>query len=1028
MKPVDALPLSLNGESDTGDDDDEGTPEYIRRRHFPDAPADDPNLAWMKPAASSRALDASALRFDLSGTPIAPSISSVLPTHLGLHHHAEGTHAGYTLEDILLLSRSSVPAQRATMLGVLARIARRLASLVRGEVVDGLGQLRGTEEGLRKRFLAAGVEAMSERGSLGVRAVELLWECIVGWDQDMADVDLFELAEDPDTSAISTLPLDYVLPQTALAINSSSLPRESLTQLMWIVHRLAKHSNTMASSIASTPDLVSAIIRAFLLTPIPTSEASILPDPYALYFLTTLARSSRGNASALLQPADAFLRFVTMLPPHSPYPSSLATALLVSTLQLYQAFASYGLYSHIAATASSQFSLLHEHVQSAECTSAKLASTWIELLEAWIVCATNPHRTSPSHDIVWSQVVGCGWGEGVLEMSKNLGVTEAEWGVWSAIWNAGAAWLEGSRIDGVRGGEGERRRALEFVKRGFEGGNEISVLSNSTVKFRHGLDQLRAESNLIGLDKTLRDVGIHAKVVSSAMRLWLACLPPISDGPLVSPPFSLPFDELSQMCASVVTHPIWSSVATSVRLQARWRPFSSLISAYLRLSRRHPNTSEDLWLAQALAIASRLVPGDEEFGRQVIEEILQGLKPTWSSLRAQDVPPAIEGRRGLDLLKPFLVENVRQEEDIYVAPTLPTPHSLPLATTQRLPRVPANACAAMPTRLPLSREWTFSGLNHILHSGTSKVLEAASLPSWEASETDVVRATLFLVKVTREVLCRHDLRGFAPTRSETVFGCMKVFMLEHVQPNEDSSEDVFRDAIVCQAMTDLLAPWTVPAPMTTNIPAETDDLEKAAIPFLGPSTPFFQYYTDFVALYDAISFAHPLFASLLLPPTSMRYPIDYRKHLWNDYGNILGTIRTPVEQVIAGSVAEYLWPVANDPTMIGAYLRALLNQPLPGFVRFVAVHHVACNIWPDLRREEQLGDDRASKLLKVVVDQGDFEVVKEVALYRQSDELVAVPPECFEQDGPWKSSRLDALKSWNNSVAVGRLVGLLRSA
>ena len=47
-----------------------------------------------------------------AGTPILPSVNLSLPTHLGIHHHAEGSRAGYTLYELLLLTRSSVGVQK----------------------------------------------------------------------------------------------------------------------------------------------------------------------------------------------------------------------------------------------------------------------------------------------------------------------------------------------------------------------------------------------------------------------------------------------------------------------------------------------------------------------------------------------------------------------------------------------------------------------------------------------------------------------------------------------------------------------------------------------------------------------------------------------------------------------------------------------------------------------------------------------------------------------------------------------------
>ena len=63
--------------------------------------------------------------------------------------------------------------------------------------------------------------------------------------------------------------------------------------------------------------------------------------------------------------------------------------------------------------------------------------------------------------------------------------------------------------------------------------------------------------------------------------------------------------------------------------------------------------------------------------------------------------------------------------------------------------------------------------------------------------------------------------------------------------------------------------------------------------------------------------------------------------------------------------------------MIGWYLRALVKWPIDGFVRFVAVHHVACNIWPDLQ-DGPVREKRARMLLLAIVNQAPIEVVKDV--------------------------------------------------
>ncbi|EPQ54872.1 hypothetical protein GLOTRDRAFT_121828 [Gloeophyllum trabeum ATCC 11539] len=1052
---------SQPGGKDEDGDVEEGTPEYIRKRFFPNMPADDPSLAWITSRPPPDPTSPSSLRFDLTGTPIPAALSNILPTHLGLHHHAEGTHAGYTIDDIFLLSRSTVPAQRATMLGVLARITRRLGKARKkyGEHDDGLAELHGKEEELRKRILAAGIEALGQRGSVGAMAVDVLWECVVGWDEELVDIEGVEFIEASTQStpgeeadkiqsaardAISSLPIEYLLPQIAEALSTAALPEASLSQLLGILHRLAQYSNAYATSITGTPKLLPSVVSTFLLTPIPPTSTSPLPNPLAIQLLATLAMASRSNASSVTGYADALLRFVVTLPPDSAYSHPLATALLASTLEFYTVLASYGLYASVATTATEHLHRLGNYVLSQRCVSKRLMTAWAKLLAGWIVCATDPHQTTPDHEILWSQVAGWGWGEQVLELRAKL--EEGYQEVWAAVWGTCAAWLEGARVNGIKGGEQERARMVELVSEGFEAGKESAVVLQAVENLRHSLDQLRSIGSapfhseaLIGLHETSKD----AKLLSAALRLWLSCTPPFSEGPPPSPPFVLPFDDISVLAASLSRHSIWSClqvqpVAAPPFISVFFRPLSSFLSLFIRLSRRLPGTSPDLWLAQACTVLQRVLPGDEDLTQRTLEQMMDVVTPGFIAQAGWNVPNIIWENGGMGIITPFFILSIRpqldeeEEQYGYVGPLDMTRQSIALAATQRVPSI-----SGLRSRLgrdfgvPLARDWPFIPLDHLLRSGTSAVFKA--LPStWNASETDVTRAVLLLAKVVREVLRVNGFgEEFVMSREEVVFGCMRVFMLEHGQDqqNDGVQEEVFRDTVIGGLMGDLLAPFSYAVSASTPKRSSSETLEQVSRRFLGHSTPFYQYYTDFLGLYDAISFGHPLFAKLLLPPLSMRYPVDYRKLFWDDYHHALRTIRTPVEDVLTDDLSQYLYPVEPDKAVVAAYLRALVKPgTAAGFLRFVAVHHVAAHIWDDLRPTDATKDEeRAEKLIKAVVTQASLDVVKELVLYRQVDcsvdnRAILVPPQCFEQQGPWKGERLQQAEKWGFKE---RLQGLL---
>jgi len=1038
---------------------EEGTPEDIRRRFFPSVLPGDPSLAWIESTPFPDSTTPT-LRFDLSGAPIPPELSAALPAHLGLHHHAEGARAGYTLDDIFLLTRSTVPAQRVLMLGILAGIVRRLAGMRRGPSSGskGMEELRGKEEEVRKRAIAAGAEAISERGSLGSRAVEVLWEALVGWDGELMTVEGAELQDDPPRGdppdqegdgasrgdAISSLQLRFFLPQISTNFDAADLPQLSLVQLLAILQRLAMHNNTFADEITDTPSLIANVFRVFILTPIPPSENSPLPVPAAIYLLTTLATASRISASRLLDPANALLRFLTSTPASSPYPLPLATNLLTQTLRLYTTFARYGLYSHIATTAAEPLAHLSSYVISPECDSRPLLTAYAPLLAAWTTCASDPHQTTPPHDILWSQVSGWGWISDLPAIAHKLTQDTSDWDTWAAFWNAEAAWLEGARHNCVRGGAGERETSLSRLRPGFDSGMEKVVVSGAISSLKRLLSEIPTGYDASRGLVFYREIAESALVLSAAIRLWLACLP-MGYQPLPEPPFQLPFPLLGMLGIFTATHPLLSE-PSGIPPHSRpvLRPLVSFITNYVWLSRRLPNTTRRLWLSQLSITMMRFLPGDEIAAHDMLDAIINLVDEQCLLDFGWSVPPEVWSRGGLRMLTPFLAYDLAPRIDdskegdevphVRVAPLLPTPHSLKVATTQRLPSVRGFTFL-------FARDWLLLPLDHLLRSGTSLVWQ--HLPAdWDASETDIVRSTLLLTRVVREAILANETPAFAMTRAEVTFACMKVFMLEHGQAqgapsaSGDGREEVFRDSVVGELMEGLLLPFTLsasPNGLSASVASNgKDSLEVAAARFLGVGTPFFQFYTDFVSLYDATSFGHPLFAALLLAPLAQCYAPDYRKLVYDDHAHVLGTVRTPIERVIGEAAGAFLWPAEQVPQIVDAMLSLLLGRrtrvQIEGFVRWMAVHHVAANIWPDLREDSSglVADERGRKLFEALVIQGENSVVRDVTLYWQRREgRVVLPPNCFDLETTRRRHRLDWIKGWAKSDLVGRVEGLL---
>ena len=80
------------------------------------------------------------VRFGFDGDRIP--LDEEVPTYVGLHHHGEqGQAAGYTLSELVILVRSSLPSQRILSLDILSNIASRYACFCCWSEVGVLGLL-----------------------------------------------------------------------------------------------------------------------------------------------------------------------------------------------------------------------------------------------------------------------------------------------------------------------------------------------------------------------------------------------------------------------------------------------------------------------------------------------------------------------------------------------------------------------------------------------------------------------------------------------------------------------------------------------------------------------------------------------------------------------------------------------------------------------------------------------------------------------------------------------------------------------
>ncbi|XP_056446930.1 RNA polymerase II-associated protein 1 isoform X2 [Gadus chalcogrammus] len=330
-------------------------------------------------------------RFDFAGSLISPHED--LPTHLGLHHHGEEPElAGYSLQELFLLSRSQVIQQRSLSLNTLASIltkarAGQFASALSGSVMTTL--LDAGLLFLLRFALDDNVEGVMAAAAHALRALlvsdqdEAFLDHSFSWPGGLASFPLLPCSTEeqeeeeeeeqglPENMRLSAKEKeerrndhdvarhDVVkgLLRTGLLSRLRYIlevvrPSPRVVQdLLAVLTRISRHSSHAATQVLDCPRLMDVVMSEFL--PTSWSAPSLHPPPSvyglplagALKLLRVLATSGRHACARLLSSLGVRERLSRLL---SPEPGELllesGQALRVSAeaFRLWAMAASYG--------------------------------------------------------------------------------------------------------------------------------------------------------------------------------------------------------------------------------------------------------------------------------------------------------------------------------------------------------------------------------------------------------------------------------------------------------------------------------------------------------------------------------------------------------------------------------------------------------------------------------------------------------------------------------------------------------------
>lgn len=898
---------------------DDTSPEALKSRYFPDIPSEPAKMAWLKPSPPSTD---SSIRFNLSGKILSEEDKSSIPISAGLHHHGTSPDlAGYTLEDVLWLSRSTVPSQRITMLGVLGRILGDYAAGVSNEETQKIIE----ESAAKQKGVEMAVDILLTRTrAVGIirAAVEVLYEALGGRTWTWLDEDGPSIYRpDTDPAGLDHVRFDELSPQLKeLLGRNTPLPPASTYQLVQILRRALHHSQDTAELITS---LVPALVEARVLAcPWPINSTAP-PSLEVLRMLRETVESSRTCAEIVVNKdiLSPLLRF--LVPSTWTTDLALGHQLARETLRIFSALARYGLAVSIVTSATDIIRSLGDWVKqhcgttnsSSEAKSVVIA--YCECLTIWTVCAIDPHKTTPDHALTWTQASGLGWVDEAIDLGQAICVQKGRWQELASILAFINAYVAGAKINEPSAGR--------------------EAISNLTSRLRaaglgRSMDLLLAGQEQAGEFET--------RLVEQVLKLENAALDQ-EDG-LFGREMQLRLIEAASFStASGPVGPAYQAMCLSRRIDA---------------------IDDGTWTARSLKLLQLFSPGQETDALDLVDLLLR------SDLRATpavaDELASMSHPDKLQILRPLLHYAILPTASQVVGPANPSHLYLKATTTLRRPATQDASMKRQPG-LPLSPDWLFTPINELLESSTSPAFSQAP-PDWDPSELEIVQATLLLVR-TQQHIC--------PTsRSTLLMNLMKVFMLEHNSQATGEHPEAFRDDAVTESLRELVRPMLTPAPYND------DTMEKTAVPFLGPDIPFYQFYSDFVGLYEAISYGDEIFSQLILPPLAMTYPIDFRKLLWVEQPTALHSIRTKLSEAPLehGHVGAYLSPVEKDADVLAGYTRALIRSwvtPRNETLWKIATWHLAGTFW----REGREGKEEVRRgLIRAIMASAPVEVIKEV--------------------------------------------------
>ncbi|MCO5589561.1 hypothetical protein L7F22_043529 [Adiantum nelumboides] len=981
--------------------------EYIRKKYFPHEPEWIPDALKWTQDQNNDDNEPSASRFDFSGKVIESSFNDDTTRLAGLHNHGQDQDKpGYTIQELLYLSRSTTSSQRIIALQTLGRIAMTyqevnveatkpisshqkisievMSSNLRGQAcITALWYVEDRRPNVRSAALNCIRGCLSSRLG-GPGTLPLLVEVPIYNLKEQKNTDITDLSgeEEGVEEKIKIPSIDdrELLGGIVAALLSSlqspvtTLP-EAINSLQ-ILTQLSSRSREMCKEILQdSSKFINILHKYFLKQTWSAKDGEIKASIHALKLVLCLISGGRDLALLLYDDniTSKLIHFIAVPPWSAPFDAqSHSWKHMDLTLRIYDGLGRYGIGANTYSNSHTAFVGVERWISQCELeeNQSPLRSLQLQTLQSalrlfstWTVCAFDAHQTYGHHDITWSQVSE--WYEmstAVLEhlsqqfINKDDVLTLA---IQGEAMNLLEVWKSGAKANRIE--DLQNVRSSESMING----EAVNFFTNIKASLAYHLNML-----------------LSAAKRSDEEPFWLSQLPilinisQLSQAANAAVKYTKDSSEISTELLSITALLIenlpWHHLSSQSAIQAGVVEVQRIIvefiiEAYVNL--QAVKVGELKWL-QLLTISP---PGTET----IVKEVFFKYFP----LQLNE-----SGANELKILSPFLAELIRQkkkEEDVVVAPLRPSVDSLQKTTTlftncqsnmieeeQEIDPVSGLPLwKSANSSLPLRKDWPFVALDDLLHSANCASLHRPDALSedWDANELEIVRSSLSLgLRLwSTQSLSQVSL----PSSSEVYLAIMKVFMLEEQTGDiratgKITGRDLYRDEQISDSLKNLFKL----ANQLYSSNEEDDNLENACHRQFGTLLPFYQLFTDLLGLYDGISFGMELFGRSILVPLQMRYAVEYRRLLWIDYAHYLKTITTTAQDAPNG-IQSYVSDQEVDDSVIRGMSMALLSGHVQkernGFLFAVSINQLSSLIWT--KRDSDLKwNIRANQLTKAL--------------------------------------------------------------